>query len=248
MKIANELGIPSTQCYCTGDVVGYCANPEETVQLIRTWGVHTIAGNVEIQLREGSDECGCNFDEGSRCDTFSRKWYPFAQAQLSQESIDWMNELPFTMEWSLGGKKCVMIHGGYPNTSQFIFESTPWSIKQEISEKLNADIIICGHSGLPFVQQLNGKSWINAGVIGMPANDGSQQTWYTIIDLENETIELKSLEYDAQLSSKKMVENKLPMEYARTLVTGIWDNCEILPEKETAEQGIILEEKTYSLQ
>jgi len=34
-----------------------------------------------------------------------------------------------------------------------------------------------------------------------------------------------------------MIKNKLPEAYAKTLVTGIWDNCEILPEIETVAQG-----------
>jgi hypothetical protein len=34
-----------------------------------------------------------------------------------------------------------------------------------------------------------------------------------------------------------MLEKGLPASYAKTLLTGIWDNCEILPEKETRNQG-----------
>jgi hypothetical protein len=34
-----------------------------------------------------------------------------------------------------------------------------------------------------------------------------------------------------------MVENNLPRQYAKTLLSGLWDNCEILPETETLAQG-----------
>jgi len=33
-EISDELGFSPSQICCTGDVVGYCADPEETVQLI----------------------------------------------------------------------------------------------------------------------------------------------------------------------------------------------------------------------
>jgi hypothetical protein len=32
---ADELGIPASHAICTSDVVAYCAEPEETVQVIR---------------------------------------------------------------------------------------------------------------------------------------------------------------------------------------------------------------------
>jgi hypothetical protein len=37
------LGIDATHTICTGDVVAYCAEPEETVAAIREWGCHGCA-------------------------------------------------------------------------------------------------------------------------------------------------------------------------------------------------------------
>jgi hypothetical protein len=37
-----------------------------------------------------------------------------------------------------------------------------------------------------------------------------------------------------------MNENGLPKAYSETLATGFWDNCEILPDIETEEQGKVL--------
>lgn len=244
-EIATELGFGSQQIICTGDAVGYCAQPEETVQLIKDWGIRVIAGNVEIQLRDGEMDCGCNFVEGSRCNTFSTKWFPYAQNQLSQRSIDWMHNLPTHLHFEKNGKQFHVIHGGTDNVSEFIFESTPIERKLEIFEQTKSDVIIAGHSGLPFVQHIptdNGqeKVWFNPGVIGMPANDGTPRCWYGIINLETFDFELKPFNYDHNLASQLMMQHELPKEYAKTLVTGIWDNCEILPERETARQGISL--------
>lgn len=71
-KQAQQLGIPASNIICTGDVVAYCAEPETCVQQIRAWGIHCIAGNVEIQLSTGQENCACDFVAGGRCDTFSR--------------------------------------------------------------------------------------------------------------------------------------------------------------------------------
>lgn len=238
-QIAEKEHIAPENCICTGDIVGYCAQPEETVQLFKLWGAKSIVGNVEIQLREKAEDCGCEFKEGSRCDGFSQLWYPFAQSKLSENSLDFLKTLPNNLHFEFAKKKVTVLHGSYFNVSEFIFKSTPWTVKQPNFETTNADVIIAGHCGLPFHDLEGDKIWLNPGVIGMPANDGSPSVWYAILDDSTETFSFshKTLEYNYKLTSKLMQNGLLPKEYSRTIVTGIWDNTEILPPIETGLQG-----------
>jgi len=232
---ADKRNIPSSHIICTGDIAGYCAQPEECLQLIRKWGIHCIAGNVELNLREEADDCGCNFDEGGRCDLFSRQWYPYVQQKVSPDSLEWIKKLPEFLRFSFFGKKVAVVHGSFFNTSEFIFRSTPWEVKAANFEALEADIILAGHCGLPFAEEQGGRLWLNAGVIGMPANDGTSRVWYAQLSRENHTFE--AMDYDFRQAHRLMKERPLPASYAQTLLTGIWDNCEILPAEETALQG-----------
>ncbi len=238
-EIAERDNISSEQIICTGDIVGYCAQPEESVQLIRKWGIHSIAGNVEIQLSEESSFCGCNFSEGSRCDGFSKVWYPYAQSELSQESLDWMKILPHHIRFTMANRSFMVVHGSYTSVSRFIFGSTPWSIKEREFQATDADVILAGHCGLPFHHIDHDKSWVNGGVIGMPANDASPKVWYLRIDTVRDQIRFthQSLEYDFNTTANLMEERGLSKEYSTTLRTGLWDNCEILPLEETAQSG-----------
>ncbi|GJM34745.1 MAG: hypothetical protein DHS20C18_37460 [Saprospiraceae bacterium] len=239
-EIAKTLAIPSGNTICTGDVVAYCAQPEECVQLVLDWGIHCIAGNVEIQLREGGDDCGCDFTAGGRCDVFSRQWYPYAQEMLSAQSIDWMKQLPDFLRFTYAGLSGLVVHGSYFETSEYIFKSTPWPIKAQNFNKTQSDLILAGHCGLPFHEEQSGKFWLNPGVIGMPANDGTSQVWYMILEKRPEGKILfshHSFEYDHELTAQLMQQHQLPLAYAKTLETGYWDSCEILPEVETAQQG-----------
>lgn len=236
--IAQNLNIPPSNIIHTGDVVGYCAQPEEVVQAVRDWGIHVIAGNVEIQLREGQTDCGCEFDEGSRCDIFSLQWFPFAQERLSQASIDWMDELPDFIRFGYAGRRGLVVHGSWFKTADYVFESSPWSDKQANFEASDSDLILAGHCGLPFSQEGPKGIWLNPGVIGMPANDGTTRVWYMIIKEEGQvTYEHHSFQYDNQRAADLMDKEPLPKAYAHTLKTGIWDNCEILPDTETAAAG-----------
>ena len=51
-------------------------------------------------------------------------------------------------------------------------------------DAIDCDGVVCGHSGIPFCRLLEGdkrgrgaRLWLNAGVIGMPANDGTARSW-----------------------------------------------------------------------
>ena len=238
-SIAEKENISPENCICTGDIVGYCAQPEETVQLFKQWGAKSIAGNVEIQLSEGAENCGCDFKSGSRCDGFSQLWYPFAQSKLSKGSLEFMKTLPDHFQFEYAGKIVTVVHGSYFNVSEFIFKSTSWETKAENFEATESDVIIAGHCGLPFHHIENEKMWLNPGVIGMPANDGTPKVWYMILDDKNDRFSFShhTMDYNYSLTSKLMDNNLLPQEYARTIITGIWDNTEILPPAESAWQG-----------
>ncbi|MFY9243358.1 MAG: metallophosphoesterase family protein [Polaribacter sp.] len=237
--LAEKEQIAPENCICTGDIVGYCAQPEETVQLFKLWGAKSIVGNVEIQLRENAEDCGCDFREGSRCDNFSQLWYPFAQSKLSENSLEFLKTLPNHITFKYADKKVTVVHGSYFNVSEFIYKSTDWEVKKPNFEATKSDVIIAGHCGLPFHHQKKEQLWLNPGVIGMPANDGSPAVWYVILDDSNNSFNFthKTLEYKYKLTSKLMQNGLLPEEYSRTIITGIWDNTEILPAFESGLQG-----------
>lgn len=150
-----------------------------------------------------------------------------------------MASLPEFLQFDYARKKVAVVHGSYHHTSEFIFESTEWQIKQNNFDDLKCDVILAGHCGLPFSQYKNEKYWLNPGVIGMPANDGTPRVWYMLLDdnADHFSYQHQALDYDHQSTSQKMKEKNLTPSYAQTLRTGMWDNCEILPASETALQG-----------
>ncbi|KKO05055.1 hypothetical protein LCGC14_0078750 [marine sediment metagenome] len=240
ISIAEEAGVKPENCISTGDLTGYCAQPEETIQLFQKWGALSIAGNVELQLASDSEDCGCDFKAGGRCDDFSKMWFPYTKGHLSQQSLDWMTQIPEYISFEYGTKKVTVVHGNYGNTSEFVFKSNATESKERCFNETKSDIIIAGHCGLPFHQSIKDQLWLNPGVIGMPANDGTTRVWYMLLDvIDGEvTYTHRSFEYDAEAAQKLMYKNHLPEAYGDTLTSGIWDNMEILPEIEKMGQGI----------
>lgn len=243
MLVAQSNKIVPENCICTGDIVGYCAQPEETIQLFKEWGAVSIAGNVELQLCDGEENCGCDFAAGSRCDDLSKIWYPYAKSKISKIALDFLKELPQHVSFQFGSQQITVVHGSYFNVSEFIFKSTPWMIKAPNFDASNSDIIIAGHCGLPFHHKNDNKLWLNPGVIGMPANNGKPSVWYAIIEDTPTGFKFKhhELAYNNLLAHDLMMNENLPKAYAKTLLSGIWDNTDILPQPEKLKQGLNIE-------
>lgn len=217
---------------CTGDVVAYCAQPAETVRVIRQMGCVVVAGNCEKQLAAGAGDCGCGFAEGSACDVLSRGWYAFASTQIRAPDRQWMRNLPDIATFSHHGQRYAVIHGGYTNVSRFIWPTSPRSVFDEEIAAIQArvgpvDGVIAGHCGIAFSRQAGGVQWINAGVIGMPANNGAQHTAYA--ELRAGEIEFFQLAYDSAQAAEAMVRAGLTQGYDRALLTGYWPSEDVLP-------------------
>lgn len=236
---ARELGAPPERAICTGDVVAYCADPQATTEAIRDWGCHVLMGNCEESLGADAEDCGCGFQPGSACDLLSVAWYAYAQAELSVDAKRWMAALPRRIRFRLGGRQFEVAHGTPSQINRFVFASDSLAEKAAELEAIGADAILAGHCGIPFTQAVGRRLWHNAGVIGMPANDGSRQVWASLIEPAPGGLAIRFLRiaYDWRTAAAKMQARGLPEGYARCLETGLWPNCDILPPTETALRG-----------
>lgn len=246
--------IPPSNVICTGDVVAYAAAPEATTSLIREWEIAVVAGNCEEQLAEGAEDCGCGFEEGSVCDLLSRGWYPYAMQHTSDASRAWMASLPSRLNIKYAGLEIAVLHGGTHQNNRFLFASETQKLNAEFADASRnrpCDIVIAGHAGIPFLAPLFDGLWVNAGVIGMPANDGTPDVWYAVLEQRSGPdadgddglqIELKRLAYDHMQAAADMRRAGHANGYARTMVTGIWPSHDVLPPTERAASGHPLDE------
>lgn len=244
---AGELGIAAGNVICTGDVVAYCADPAATIDEIRDWGCRVVMGNCEESLGQGGADCRCGFEKGSECDLLAQRWFAHASAQVTADQKAWMAGLPHPVTFTLAGLRFAVVHGHARDISEWVFASTPEAEKARALDDLGADAVIAGHSGLPFTQVLaDGRLWHNPGVIGMPANDGTPRVWYSLLEPEADglTVRHRALAYDHRGASRRMAEEALAGAYARSLVSGLWPNMDVLPLAEAHAAGRALAEQT----
>lgn len=240
---ARTRGIPPDRVICTGDVVAYGGDPQACVDLVRNAGIQMVMGNCEESLGFNADDCNCGFEKDSDCAAWSADWFTHAASVLDGDALAWMRCLPRQLRFFLAGRKIAVIHGGDQNISDYVFASTPDVAKAVILDRLDADAVIGGHSGLPFTQVLGPRLWHNAGAIGMPANDGTPRGWYSILTASDDGIDitLHGLVYDHHAAAQAIRAVTPGLPYAQTLEDGLWPNMAVLPETEHGLQGLALE-------
>jgi predicted phosphodiesterase len=245
---ADQLAIPAGRVICTGDVVAYCAEPQETSELVRDWGCHVVQGNCEQQLAAAAEDCACNFEEGTACAALAKGWYPFANGRMTAPLRQWMGRLPATLLFRFAGRTFRVLHGGMTQVNRWVFASERGIVEEELS-RAGADVVIAGHAGIPFIAPVAGCVWFNPGVVGMPANDGTSDVWYGLIHAEGGAIVLSThrLRYDHYGAAAAMRRFGYANGYARSLVTGLWPSLDILPGVEREATGRRLRTRSLRL-
>ena len=229
---ARALGVGPDRMICTGDVVAYCADAHAVSDRMQDSGIAVVAGNCEKQLAAGAMDCGCGFEDGSACDLLSVGWYGYASAQITQAQRDWMGQVPDILSFHHAGKRYAVIHGGHHDIARFIWPVSPEAVFdaewQAVERSIGpVDGIIAGHCGVAFERQTARGMWINAGVIGMPPNDGAPQTRFAVLDAGQ--VSFHRLDYDHAAAARAMVQAGLTQGYHKALETGHWPSEDVLP-------------------
>ncbi len=241
LAAARAEGVDPASVVSTGDLVAYCADPRAVVARIRAAGVRFVRGNCEDQLARDAADCGCGFAPGGACDRLAAGWYAHARAQLGADERAFLGAAPARLDLVVNGVRIAVVHGAAAQTNRFIFASTPARVKQLEFDALGADVIVAGHSGLPFTQAVGAGLWHNPGALGMPANEGAPRVWYSLVRagarLGEIAIEHRALDYDYAAAAAAMRRAGLAEDYARALETGLWPGCDALPKAEARAQG-----------
>lgn len=244
---AARRGIAPDHILCTGDVVAYGADAAACSDRMMASGALVLMGNCEENLAAEAEDCGCGFEENTTCDLLSRAWYAHANRQVSPRHRAWMGGLPRQLHLELPDRRrLAVVHGGASEISRFLFASTPEPVLLEEVAETGCQGVIAGHCGIPFARRLGGAGlWLNAGAVGMPANDGTPRVWFMLLTpaARSLTVEILPLDYDHATAAAAMRAAGLPEGYAAGLETGLWPSSDVLPSVELAARGRALHPK-----
>lgn len=101
---------------------------------------------------------------------------------------------------------------------KYLYQGQPDESLLRLFSHEKAEILICGHTHLPYIKKINDKYLINTGSVGKP-KDGDTRAGYVILNIEENTVEAEFIRvaYDVELMAKTIEATDLPHEYADLL-------------------------------
>lgn len=205
---------------CTGDLVGYGANPNEVIDLLRRRNIVTIMGNYDDGVGNRKIQCGCDFDseEAAQAGAASLSW---TVLNTRVDNREWLANLPSLLELTIGKTRVLFSHGSPRKINEYLLENKD-AVHREILGEFPADVIVSGHTHLPFHKEYDGRHIVNAGSIGKPKN-GNVEALYTMLTVEkgSVTTEFISIPYDFEAAAGAIeAQEGLPNKFAHIIREG----------------------------
>jgi putative phosphoesterase len=209
------------QRYCLGDLVGYGTNPNEVIDIIREQRIPTISGNYDDGVGRNSDDCGCAYKTKQARELGNRS-IAWTNRNTSEQNKYFLRSLPFSQTIDLEGLRILLVHGSPRKVNEYLYEDRPERSVERLFENSDVDVIICGHTHLPYHRKLsNGKQIINAGSVGKP-KDGDPRAGYIVVSVEDQEliVEFIRVTYDVEKAAKAIELSEMPTEFAELLRFG----------------------------
>jgi putative phosphoesterase len=200
---------------CLGDIVGYGANPNECVDIVKSLTAHVILGN--------HDEAAIDLTRTEFFNPFARIAAEWTADALTEDNKDYLAALPFTVERS----GILFVHASPLNPEEWNYVLTPSDAAENFGS-MPSDVCFIGHSHVPEVfgedpwvrHIVRGEKFIvNVGSIGQP-RDGNPKLSFGIFDTELWSYRNIRLDYDVEMAAFKIKKAGLPKNLADRLFVG----------------------------
>jgi putative phosphoesterase len=163
------------QTFCAGDLVGQGPHPNQVVSRIREAGIPSILGNQEIEVRTLADR--------GRPDP--KRHMLWTISVLKRKNREYLLGLPADRELKVEGTAIHLVHGSPQGTFDAMYPSlTSRTVRAWFpAGEPRPDLLVGGHTHVPFVRSVDGMLIVNAGTVGRPL-DGDPRASWALLDLE----------------------------------------------------------------
>jgi predicted phosphodiesterase len=200
---------------CLGDLIGYGANPNECIELVRHATPHILLGN--------HDEAAVELSRTEYFNPLARAAAEWTHKELTNEHSEFIRQLPYTLE--LDG--LFFVHSSPFEPDEWHYILSPADAQFNFYY-FNQPACFLGHSHVPAIycedgttrEFVQGKKFlINVGSVGQP-RDGDWRLSIGIIDTQAGSYENIRSEYDVERAAKRIRKVGLPRPLADRLLAG----------------------------
>jgi putative phosphoesterase len=166
-----------------GDLVINGPTPLEVFQELRKLKIICwIKGNTDTWFEEIDD----NWTPVTKQEEELYQNYIYARDRLNRESVEFLLSQPEKCSFEIGGVSILAVHGSPRSISEGIGENISYEVLNEIFSGIEESIVVCGHTHIPCIREIENKIIFNVGSIGMPL-DGDSRASYGLLKIKNGT-------------------------------------------------------------
>lgn len=205
-------GLPTDydELWVLGDLVNYGPDPAKTIEFVRSNASVIIRGNHDNAVGFGA-ECGSS----PRFRAMAEATKNYTTAILSEEDKRFLRELPTSIRRQADNRVFFLCHATPSNLLYEYRASDSMLWAEEEKSALGADVILAGHTHLPFVRALENRIVANPGSLGQ-SKAGDPRARYAL--WHDNRLELKAYEYPVEITVEKIRSLPVPIEIKRDLI------------------------------
>jgi len=207
--------------YCLGDIGGYASEPNEVQALIMSMGCPTILGNYDEGVGFNRGDCGCHYVKPFDVE-MSNVSFLWTRDHTTDTNKEWLRALPRELRFEMEGRRVLLCHGSPRDTTEYLFETRSDGYLRQFAgdgkADAHADVIVFGHTHVPFHREVDGVHFINTGSVGRP-KDGDPRAGYCVLSIDGANVSSEQIrvEYDVELACQRLVTAGLPEYFAEYL-------------------------------
>jgi putative phosphoesterase len=150
------------ELWCAGDLVDYGPRPHEVVQEMRRRANLIISGNHDYAAGYGEDpRCSVPYRR------LAAETLRYTREVCSEDELQFLRGLPRFQQRVLNSTSFYVVHAT-PSDPLFAYcpeGSANWAPEVE---RLDADVLIVGHTHTPFIRKVANTTIVNPGSLGQP--------------------------------------------------------------------------------
>jgi predicted phosphodiesterase len=162
-----------------GDLVGSGPHPVEVVRLLMRRNVRAVRGNVERKLL-------ALIASGEKLKPRLKKkrsgHLAWTALRLGEAEREWLAALPPQLDLGLAGTAVRVVHGSARSDEEYVFPSVTSHALPALAGEPRPDVLVCGHSHIPFARRVGGVRVVNCGSVGRPV-DGDPRGSLAVLDV-----------------------------------------------------------------
>ncbi len=203
--------------YHLGDLGGYSPFVNGVVDFLIEHGIEGVRGNYDETVGNDREHCGCKYEDPIQ-EEMANKSFEWTKQHVCKSTKTYLRKLPFSISFMVEEKKVLLFHATPKKNNLYWYEDRPEKFFKEMAEKVDADIMIYGHTHKPYRKDFGDKVFINAGSVGKP-KDGDPRACVTLVEStpDNVKVEFLRVPYNVEKAAQAIVTSGLPEYFAERL-------------------------------